>query len=144
MNLPTVDEINPFSKCLDGQCAVEHFYDKSLEDAEALFCDNSLYYGGDLLWMGPIAFVFYFKAALSYLKSEASRDDSDFVNSSIGILELRVLDQYSDFPAIRAGINDYISFCQHVSDNYEKYELIEDIYGDMRPRLKKLLNQLKS
>jgi len=44
MELPTVDEINPFSKCLDGQCAVEHFYDKTLEEAEALFRENGIYY----------------------------------------------------------------------------------------------------
>ena len=61
MSLPTAIEINPIPECLDGKCAVEHFEGKTIEQAENLIAENGLYYSGDLVWMGPIGFKFYFK-----------------------------------------------------------------------------------
>ena len=59
MQLPTVEEINPIPEDLDGQTAVQNFFGKSLEEAEALFRENSLCYQEDLMFMGASAFRFY-------------------------------------------------------------------------------------
>ena len=144
MKTPTALEINPVPGCLDGKCAVEHFEGKSIEDAEKLIAENGIYYSGDLNWMGPVGFMFYFKAALAYLKSEASRKDSDFLNSMISVLELRICGEYNDFEKIKKGTGDYLDFCEYGLENYELYELDEDIYGDLRPNLTRLMKKLKS
>jgi hypothetical protein len=57
MTLPTAKEIDPYGG-LDGQVACKNFLGKSLDEAEALFRENSLYYQEGLMWMGPVAFRF--------------------------------------------------------------------------------------
>jgi hypothetical protein len=141
---PTAAEINPIPESLDGKCAVENFEGKSLVQAEKLFAENGLYYSGNLLWMGPIGFMFYFKAALAYLKSEVSLGDPDFLNLMIGTLELRILGEYSDYTEIRNGSDDFIEFCKHAIENYNSYELDKDIYSDLCPNLRRLLAKLEN
>ena len=143
MTTPTAIEINPIPECLDGKCAVEHFEGKSIEQAEKLIAENGLYYSGDLLWMGPVGFKFYFKAALAYLKNGASHDDPDFLNSMIGTLESRLFGEYNDFEDIKDGVDDYAEFCSYALDNYDAYDLDESIYGDLRPNLRSLSKQLQ-
>jgi hypothetical protein len=59
MSLPTAREINPIPEDLDGRCAERHFLGKTLDEAEALFRENSLCYQEDLMFMGVSAFRFY-------------------------------------------------------------------------------------
>jgi hypothetical protein len=143
MTTPTTIEINPIPECLDGKCAVEHFEGKSIEQATKLFEDNGLYYSDDLRWMGPIGFKFYFKAALAYLKSSGSHGDPDFLNSMLGILEFRLFGEYNDYESIKDGVGYYLEFCSHALDNYDAYELEENIYGDLRPNLRSLIEKLQ-
>ena len=142
MNLPTALEINPIPECLDGKCAVDHFEGKSIDQAEKLIADNGVYYSGDLLWMGPVGFKFYFKAALAYLKSSASHEDPDFLNSMISILESRLFGEYNDFEDIKGGIDYYAGFCSYALDNYNAYDLDESIYGDLRHNLRSLTEKM--
>jgi len=90
MRLPTAEEINPIPDDLDGQHAVQHFLGKTLEEAEALFREDSITYQEDLMFMGPSAFRFYVQAAINYIQSEAATGDSDIVNCIAGILESRL------------------------------------------------------
>ena len=143
MTTPTAIEINPIPECLDGKCAVKHFEGKSVEQASKLFEDNGLYYCDYLRWMGPVGFKFYFKAALVYLKSAASRRDPDFLNSMIGILESRLFGEYNDYEGIKDGIDDYVEFCSYALDNYDAYDLDENIYGDLRTNLRSLPEKLQ-
>jgi hypothetical protein len=143
MSTPKAIEINPITECLDGKCAVKHFEGKSVEQAAKLFEDNGLYYSDDLRWMGPVGFKFYFKAALAYLKNTASHGDPDFLNSIIGILESRLFGEYNDYEGIKDGIDDYVEFCAYALDNYEAYDLNENIYGDLRPNLRRLSEKLQ-
>ena len=55
--IPTANDINVHGS-LDEEVACDHFLGKTLDEAEALFRANSLYYQEDLMWMGPRAFVF--------------------------------------------------------------------------------------
>ena len=79
MTLPTRQEINVHDS-LDEQSACEHFLGKTLEEAEALFRDNSLYYQEDLMFMGPIGFRFYVPALVNYIRSNAATGDADIIN----------------------------------------------------------------
>lgn len=93
--------------------------------------------------MGPVGFVFYFSAALRYLKSPMSADDSDFASSMTALLEWRVLGENEDYDQIRSARAEIIDFCNHLMDHYDLYDIDFDIYGDLRPRLEKLLNKLQ-
>jgi hypothetical protein len=64
--IPTRREINVYD-CLDGRRAERNFFGKDLSQAEAMFRDNLFGYAEDLMWMGPVAFCYYFDAAAAYL-----------------------------------------------------------------------------
>jgi len=119
------------------------FLGKNLEEAEILFREDGLSRQEDLMWMGPVGFVFYFPAALRYLKSSISAGDSDLASSMTGLLEWRLLGEYEDYEQIISARNEMIEFCSHLMENYDFYDVDLDIYGDLRPRLEKLLDKLK-
>lgn len=143
MKLPSEREINPHPGCLDGEHAAKIFLGKTLEEAEGLFEDNGLLRQENLMWMGPIGFVFYFPAALRYLKSPMSAGDSDFASSMTGLLEWRVLSEHEDYDEIRLARAEMIDFCNHLMEHYDYYDIDLRIYGDLRPRLQKLLGKLQ-
>ncbi len=144
MKPPSEREINPHPGCLDGEYAVKMFLGKTQEEAEILFQENGLSRQEDLMYMGPVGFVFYFTAALRYLKSPMSADDSDFASSMTRLLEWRVLGEHEDYEQIRPARSDMIDFCSHLMKNYDLYDIDLNIYGDLRPRLDNLLNKLQS
>src|SRR3954466_14676437 len=88
-SLPTAREINVYGD-LDGRTACEHFLGKTIEEAEAMFRENSLYYQEDLMWMGPVAFGYYVEAAIRYLRSDAAENDCGFVSALGATLEFRL------------------------------------------------------
>jgi hypothetical protein len=89
--------------------------------------------------MGPLGFIFYFPAALRYLKSPMSSGDSSFVSSMTGLLEWRVLGEYEDYDQIRSARTEMIEFCNRLIEHYDFYGVDIDIYGDLRPHLEKLI-----
>ena len=89
MPLPTREEICPYND-LDGLSACEHFLGKSLEEAEALFRESSIYYQADLMWMGTVAFRYYLPAVFGFVRSDAATDDSDFIAHCASTLESRL------------------------------------------------------
>ena len=133
MPLPTESEINPIPDDLDGQVAVRHFLGKSVQDAVALFADNSLIYQEDLMWMGPKAFCFYLPAVLEHFRQES---DPDLVSFIASVLEFRLEHDAKDiepsYPTIAA-------ICAHL------HELGEgDVASGERKRLRSLLDLVKS
>jgi hypothetical protein len=137
MNLPTEDEINVHNS-LDERAASEHFLNQTLEQAEALFRDNSAYYQEDLMWMGPKAFAFYLQAAINYLKSDHSRGDYHFVDCLYGIVMFR--SEQEEFSLALDRVREMVDY---VIDNYEKFEVNEVVYGDVLGKYKQLQEQLK-
>jgi hypothetical protein len=136
--LPTAREINP-DRSLDGKVAEKHFLGKTLDEAEALFRENSLYYQEDLLWMGPVAFCYYLRAAVSYVKSPHAEGDADIVSCLAGTLELRL---EGDGLALRRALDTMEELCQHVLASYGRFEVDEDIYGDLLTRYHRLLERV--
>ena len=137
MRLPTKDELNIYNS-LDEITASKHFYNKTLNEAEALFRENSLSYGQDLMWMGPRAFNFYLQAATNYLQSDYSAGDSDIVNCLYSVVEYRWKEK--EFLLAIDGVNTMIDY---VIDNYDKFEVDNTIYGDLLAIYRRIQGQLK-
>jgi len=66
MSLPMRHDINVYDS-LNERVACEHFFGRSLDEAEQLFCENALLYQEDLMWMGPAAFRYYVQASARYI-----------------------------------------------------------------------------
>lgn len=137
MRLPTKDEINVYNS-LDKLTACEHFLDKTLEEVEVLFRESSLGYGQDLVWMGPKAFAFYLQAVINYLRSDFSAGDNDVVNCLCSVIEDRLQDK--EFLLARDSVNTIVVY---VTDNYEKFAVDTNIYGDLLGKYRQLRNRLK-
>jgi hypothetical protein len=135
MRLPTAREINPVPEDLDGRCAERHFLGKTLEEAEALFREASIVYQEDLMFMGPVGFRFYVHAAIEYIRSDASTDDSDIINCFATILEHRIEREPEELVAVAPHL---AAACRYICEHYERFGLMPEIYGDLRPRFRRL------
>ncbi|MHC5114005.1 MAG: hypothetical protein ACYTGP_06205 [Planctomycetota bacterium] len=140
MSLPGASEINPFDY-LDGRIAALHFLGKSLEQAEALFRENSIYYQEDLLFMGPIAFRYYVPAAVNYIRSDAARGDSDMVSCLASILEHRLRYESVELAPVASSLT---AACHYVVEHYGRFDLDAEIYGDVRSRYHALEQAFRS
>jgi hypothetical protein len=134
MSLPTAKEIDPYDS-LDGRVARRNFFGKTLDEAEALFRDNSLYYQEGLMWMGPAAFRFYVQAAICYAKSEAASGDSAIADCLAGIFEFRLEYESAELVPIAGQLAD---ICGYFVEHYERFDLEPEIFGDVRARFRKL------
>ncbi len=137
-SLPTAKEINPFDT-LDGRYAESHFLGKTLDEAEALFREHSTYYEEDLRFMGPVAFCFYLRAALAYVRSPSAQGDSDMVSCLCGTLELRL--QY-DGESLRRSFDTMVELCRYVLTEYDRFQIEETFDGDLRAKYRALLEEL--
>lgn len=137
-DLPTISDINVYDS-LDERVAVRHFAGKTLDEAEALFRDNALLYQEDLMFMGPVAFRFYVVAYVNYLRSDASSGDSDAVNCFLGLVRYRWEHERSEVDPVRALLADA---CRFILAHYDRYQIDEGIYGDLRAGLSELLQRL--
>jgi hypothetical protein len=136
--LPTEKEINVFDS-LDERVAVKHFLGKDQEQATSLFQENFLYYQEDLMWMGPIAFRFYVRAAIEYLLSEEADNDSDAVNTFCGLIEFRLTNDASEIAAAKTIICEAIRL---ILENFDRYGCAREVYGDVAKRYRDLLSRV--
>jgi hypothetical protein len=130
MALPTRQDFS-IHDSLDERSACEHFLGKSLQEAEALFQENSLYYQEDLMFMGASAFRFYVQAVISYIQSDAATDDSDVINCFAAILEHRLKHDKEELCPIAGCL---ATICGHIIEHYDRFDITRGIYGDIRPR----------
>ncbi len=130
MRLPTRQDINVHDT-LDERSACEHFLGKSLQEAEALFRENSLYYQEDMMFMGPSGFRFYVQAAISYIQSEASTGDSAVVSCFASILEHRL--EY-EAEELRPVAEQLAAICGYIVAQYDRFDLTPELFGDLRHR----------
>jgi hypothetical protein len=139
MWLPSASDINPIPEDLDGRVAEEHFLGKSLDEAIVLFKENGLLYQEDLMWMGPKAYCFYVHAAIAYIKSEDAGGDSDFINSLGGNFEFRLKRDRNEIEAVLGAIKEA---CEYVLENWSKYDVKSEVYGDLHGKYRELLHNL--
>ena len=123
---------------LDGWHAWETFGGRTLEEAYAIFSQNALAYQEDLMWMAPKPFCFYLPIALRYLESEQSRGDSDIINCLASDIDFHfekghdISDAFSCIKII----------CDQVLTHYSKYDVNEEIYGDLRQQYEALRRKI--
>ena len=139
MHLPTREEIN-VNGTLDERHACEIFYGKTLEQAEALFRENSLYYQEDLMWMGMAAFQFYVQAVIRYLRSQESTGDSDAVKCFAALLEFRLERERDELRSVSQELG-YV--CRYIVTHYDRFEVNPAIYGDLKPRYESLIQRFR-
>jgi len=128
MKLPTCKDINIYDS-LEEIIAVEHFLGKSLEEAEKLFGQNSLYYQEDLMWMGPVAFRFYVQSAIRYIQSEAASGDSDMINCFADTLEFRLEHESQELQPVAVQL---ATICGYVLVNLDRFDVDAEIYDGIR------------
>ncbi len=138
--LPTEEEINVFDS-LDERVAVKHFLGKDLAQATSLFRENFLRYQEDLMWMGPIAFQFYVRAAIEYLLSEDADNDADAVNTFCGLIEFRLKNDASEIAAAKTIMREGIRL---ILEGFDRYGCAHEVYADIAKRYRELLSRLSS
>lgn len=132
---PTESEINVHNS-LDELVARDHFLNKSVEEGELLFRENSAYYQEDLMWMGPYAFAFYLRSAIRYVKSEYSSEDDHIISCLYDILLFR--SEEERFLLASDGVKELVSY---VIDNFDKFNVDRRTYGDLLEKYMTLRDQ---
>lgn len=136
MNLPTKSDINVYNSP-DENTAIKHYYNKTLEEIEALYQEYGLTYCQDLMWMGPTAFSFYLQAVIRYLQSDNASGDADVINCLAAVIEYRC--QEKEFSM---AVNRVHTIIDYVINNYKKFEVDSSIYGDLLEKYKQLQRYL--
>ena len=123
---------------LDGWHAWDTFGGLSLDQAYEVFRTSALDCQEDLMWMAPRPFCFYLPVALRYIQAADSSGDSDIVNCLAPAIQFQFGGKHDitdAFPCIRA-------ICGYVLSHYSKFEVSEQVYGDLRPRYEGLLRRV--
>lgn len=139
-SLPTVDDLNVHNS-LDERAAVEHFLGKDLQQAEALFRENFLFYQEDLMWMGPRAFSFYVEAAITYLLSSAANRDAEAVASFCSVAEFRLERDTESVTLYRSRLRQAVAAVMH---DFNRFVVDPQAYRDLSGRLRGLLDRLSA
>ncbi len=126
--LPTRAEIDVFGSA-DEADAYQHFGGKTIDEAEALFRENSLRYQEDLMWMGPRAFKFYLPAATRYLASDAGRGDSALVEYLLAGLRWRRDSEGAE--ALALANEEIRQLAEMVVEQHAKFEFDERTLGEV-------------
>jgi hypothetical protein len=138
MTLPSRQDINVYDS-LDERSACEHFLGKSLDEAEALFRENWLYYQEDLMFMGISAFRFYVQAAIRFIQSDAAAGDSDIVSCFAMILEHRLEYESAELVPIA---DQFASICGYILEQRERFDFTPETLDDDPVRVQTLQQTL--
>jgi hypothetical protein len=136
--LPTREEIAKDS--LDGRYAIKHFHGKTLAEAEELFANGlreciPLTYTEDLMWMEPVGFRFYIRAAIRVALSERATGESDFINGLAGSIAL----WHKEYPGELKSCAQFLAeFCRQVIDQFDRYDANPEIYIGLREQYQHL------
>jgi hypothetical protein len=140
--IPTFSEISPSEGLsLDEKAAASHFLGKSSHEAFEMMAKNMLYYLEYFKYMGPKAFSYYFNSLVIYLMSDLNEFDDNVLISVIQTIELRIKYDPPSVLEARESIMDAMVF---FDENYSRYEVDEDIYGDLRFLMRDICVWLKS
>ncbi len=137
--IPTLHELSPHGD-LDGNRAAKNFLGKTKAEASALFMENALYYGEDLMWMGEKAFAYYLPALCPYLRSIESVGDSSLVDTTIMVLDNRLESEPS---SILLAYKTVLWILYYFRDNLERFSLDPRIDRNVPKKLKALTGKVE-
>ena len=106
----------------DEGYAFDHFYGKTLEEAEDMIHDAPQLYWGDFLYMPKVPFQFYLNAFIKYLSSERSRYDFDAANSFINLIKIQLDLGYGDW--MEDDWQSIYKMLNHLADQQEFYDTL--------------------
>jgi hypothetical protein len=142
MPVPTLDELNPDKGDLDQQSAADFFHNKSLAEAEKAFSEFSLDCAEHLMWMGPKAFTYYFKAAHNYLTGSNSEGDDIFIRMMIATFEVRFIGKHTECELLEGNHDLVADFCSYVTTHISKFDTDIDSYSGILQRYRVILSKL--
>lgn len=106
----------------------EHFFGKTLEEAEDIFAANALFYSEELLSMSYELFNFYAPALVSYLLSERARGDSDGASSFLNYMSHLIETSPENLSQETKKI--IIEAAEKIAHSQNFYEASPEIYGN--------------
>ncbi len=139
--IPSEHEINPIAADLDGQVAVRNFLGRTIDGAVELLWENSLHYFEDFVWMGPVAFRYYLPAITKFIGNPEFHAGADDVNCAISTLKIRLERQPADCALCR---NEMVLILTEIISQYPRFDVSEEIYGNLHHEASKLLESLLS
>ncbi len=96
MNIPTDEDWGDLEGNLDLAWAYRKFHGKTLEEAVKVFEDNAICCWEDLMYMPGPVFCFYIKACITYLMSDAAKNDGQDGSSFVNLIEFKSEHQRDD------------------------------------------------
>lgn len=117
MNIPTRYEIDPDDD-EEASEACEHFLGKTVQTIFEELCRGSSWYYSDFIWMGPLAFRYYFPALASYVQSKSADNDCVVLIAVIGAIDFH-LDNHSSESKELA--DDATFLCRYIIEHIEKF-----------------------
>jgi hypothetical protein len=109
---------------LDGMSAWKNFGGLTVSAAHQKFCEIPECYQEDFMWMGGVAFLFYFPVIDRYIRESAVDDDSDGVEA-IWILAHAINTQFqipdhSVIESLRSQVQDLVYYVLGHLPQYDK------------------------
>jgi hypothetical protein len=120
MSIPTKKEINPYDD-LDAIEACKTFFGKDLVAAEKMFEARPSGYADDLLFMGPVAFRYYVRAAIRFLLNESATGQAGLINSFCCALHCR---WENDLEELRPVAGQLAHACGYIAEHFDEYNLV--------------------
>ena len=122
-SLPKEADFDPSGGFVDAQCAWKNFGGLSLADASKKFREQPEYYQEDFMFMGGVAFSYYFSVIERYIYESQADADNGFEVAAMRILAHCIKEQFGDssehlIRSIRPRILDLVV---HVRANLSQY-----------------------
>jgi len=140
-HIPTDSEWRSVPWCLDIPYAYDHFFGKTIAEAQQLLEENALYYQEDLMFMPTPCLGYYITAYLQYLMSDRSKGDSDGASCFFGLVEIRHSDINTFTPETVAQTKTVL---QKLGTHQEWYDADQVIYGDFATKAQRTIGLLSS
>lgn len=120
-DIPTKKDFDPFNGDLDAMCAWEHFGGLTRLQAFNKFCEYPDYYQEDFMFMGEVAFVFYFPIIERYILESHIDNDDDSEVDAIWILAHCIKNQFEYSDTVRHLRQRCLDLTNHVRSNLPRY-----------------------
>ena len=127
---------NP-NNCADIRWAKEHFFGKTVEEAEELFIRNALHWQEAIMFMPSIPFRYYVHAYINYLLGDQSKGDDAGASSFLRLIGYKQEFDQADLLAVWSRVKETI---EHIRKNSEWFDWDESIYGNLEERTTQLLS----
>ena len=129
MSRPSEADFDPYSGCLDAQCAWRNFGGLSIDEAFEKFSENPLRYQEDFMWMGGAAFKYYFPVLERYIRK--SRVGSGEVEDEVDAVHILADCVKSQFDTPTEGLvmplrTQILDLAAYVQDNISRYYAREE------------------